>query len=108
MRNRYPGPCYRCGETVEKGAGHFEKIPRKDRRPGDPKWRTQHALCAIQARECLDHEFVQVTMVPALPGVCGFKREGGTYCGLRDYLHRKKEDMEDLAARVEQAQKGLG
>lgn len=39
MRNRYPGQCYRCGQTVEAGAGHFE------RKPGG--WRVQHAECAI-------------------------------------------------------------
>lgn len=43
MRNRYPGTCYRCGGHVEKGEGHFE------RHQGD--WRTQHADCAIRARE---------------------------------------------------------
>lgn len=42
MRNKFPGTCYRCGERVEIGAGHFE------RRPGG--WRTQHASCAIQHR----------------------------------------------------------
>ena len=26
MRNRYPGKCYWCGKTVEKGKGHFEKV----------------------------------------------------------------------------------
>jgi hypothetical protein len=43
MRNRYPGICYRCGKTVAKGDGHFE------RHKGS--WRTQHADCAIKARE---------------------------------------------------------
>ncbi len=43
MRNKYPGVCYRCGRTVEKGAGHFE------RHKGG--WRTQHAECAIKHRE---------------------------------------------------------
>ena len=43
MRNRYPGPCYFCGKTVEKGAGHFE------RRPGG--WRTIHAECVHVNRE---------------------------------------------------------
>jgi hypothetical protein len=44
MRNKYPGPCYRCGITVAPGDGHFEKI-----RGGG--WRVQHALCCIKARE---------------------------------------------------------
>lgn len=43
MRNRYPGTCYRCGERVEKGAGHFE------RHKGG--WRVQHAECAIKHRD---------------------------------------------------------
>jgi len=42
MRNRYPGQCYSCGATVEKGAGHFE------RHLGG--WRTIHAGCAIKQR----------------------------------------------------------
>ena len=46
MRNRFPGPCYRCGETVEAGAGHFERIGRG--------WRVQHAGCAIQFRGVRD------------------------------------------------------
>lgn len=44
MRNRFPGTCYRCGEPVEAGDGHFEK----KRRPFG--WRTQHATCAIAYR----------------------------------------------------------
>lgn len=47
MRNRFPGTCYRCGKRVEAGEGHFEKIKKAG--PG-PKWRTQHADCAIQYR----------------------------------------------------------
>ena len=43
MRNRFPGTCYRCGGHVAKGAGHFE------RHQGG--WRTQHADCAVKARE---------------------------------------------------------
>lgn len=43
MRNRYPGICYRCGDLVEVGAGHFERY--------HGTWRTQHAECAILARE---------------------------------------------------------
>ena len=51
MRNRYPGTCYRCGKRVEKGEGHFELIHKKERVPGGPAWRTQHADCCIRARE---------------------------------------------------------
>ena len=44
MRNQFAGTCYRCGETVEAGAGHFEKTPF-------PRgWRVQHAECAIKFR----------------------------------------------------------
>jgi hypothetical protein len=42
MRNRYPGPCYRCGKTVAPGDGHFERHKGA--------WRTQHASCAIEHR----------------------------------------------------------
>lgn len=42
MRNKYPGYCYRCGEYVEKGKGHFE------RKKG--YWKIQHADCAIKYR----------------------------------------------------------
>ncbi len=43
MRNKYPGFCYRCGEPVKVGDGHFERH--------NGGWRTQHASCAIKARE---------------------------------------------------------
>ena len=50
MRNKFRGVCYRCGEVVEKGEGHFEKIRRNHvRAPGEAgKWRLQHAECAIE------------------------------------------------------------
>jgi len=48
VRNRYPGPCYRCGENVEAGAGHFERFGRI--------WRVQHAECAIKFRGTPDPE----------------------------------------------------
>lgn len=41
-RNRYPGPCYRCGEWVPAGEGHFERLAGH--------WRVQHASCAIEMR----------------------------------------------------------
>ena len=50
MRNTYAGICYRCGGRVEPGDGHFEKIIAAKRRPGDPKWRLQHADCATRFR----------------------------------------------------------
>lgn len=43
MRNKFPGTCYRCGKRVEVGMGHFERYNRG--------WRTQHAICAINARK---------------------------------------------------------
>lgn len=43
MRNKYPGTCYRCNAHVAAGAGHFE------RHKGG--WRTQHADCAIKAKQ---------------------------------------------------------
>lgn len=43
MRNAYPGICYRCGETVKTGAGHFERKGLG--------WRVQHAECAIKYRD---------------------------------------------------------
>ena len=46
MRNKYAGPCYRCGRTVAEAAGHFERY--------NGTWRTQHAHCAIQHRNRAD------------------------------------------------------
>lgn len=43
MRNRFPGPCYRCSKWVAKGEGHFERYKRG--------WRLQHADCAIKYRK---------------------------------------------------------
>lgn len=43
MRNKYPGTCYRCGDRVEVGEGHFERVP-------GGKWRVQHASCTIKYR----------------------------------------------------------
>jgi len=42
MRNKFSGICYRCGEVVAEGAGHFERY--------FGGWRTQHAECAIAFR----------------------------------------------------------
>jgi len=42
MRNKYPGTCYRCGERVEAGEGHFERY--------QGVWLTQHDLCAVKYR----------------------------------------------------------
>lgn len=45
MRNKYKGICYRCGEVVLPGEGHFEKkVGTKN------SWRVQHASCAIKYR----------------------------------------------------------
>ena len=50
MRNRYPGMCYRCKRPVAAGDGHFERIRSEHRKPGDPKWLLQHAVCAVEFR----------------------------------------------------------
>lgn len=42
MRNKFPGTCYRCGEHVPAGDGHFERFKGS--------FRVQHATCAIQHR----------------------------------------------------------
>lgn len=44
MRNQFPGTCYRCGNSVPAGEGHFE------RSPVSRGWRVQHAECAIAFR----------------------------------------------------------
>lgn len=44
MRNKYPGWCYRCNKWVEKGKGHFERLP------AGAGWRVQHFSCAILYR----------------------------------------------------------
>lgn len=46
MRNRHPGPCFRCGEIVERGKGHFQMT----REHGSRRWLLQHAECAIAYR----------------------------------------------------------
>lgn len=43
-RNKYPGYCYSCGEWVESGYGHFEKV--RGAYPGAPKWRIKCVKCA--------------------------------------------------------------
>jgi len=46
VRNKYAADCYRCGQRVEVGDGHFER--------NEGVWRTQHADCAIhwRGRQC--------------------------------------------------------
>lgn len=54
MRNKYKGTCYRCGQIVDAGAGHFEKsTPSHAKKWGFQysKWLTQHAECAIKYRD---------------------------------------------------------
>lgn len=41
-RNKFPGTCYRCGEAVQPGDGHFELFRGR--------FRVQHASCAIKFR----------------------------------------------------------
>lgn len=55
MRNKHPGICYRCGETVAPGDGHFERVSDALRRKVRAtkitgKWAMQHAECAIKYR----------------------------------------------------------
>ena len=54
VRNQYAGTCYRCGEMVEPGAGHFERWPGHG-------WRTQHASCARWFRGREKVHVVQLT-----------------------------------------------
>ena len=42
MRNKHPGKCYQCGDTVDAGDGFFE------RHKGG--WRVHHASCCYAAR----------------------------------------------------------
>ena len=61
MRNRYPGQCYRCGERVEAGEGHFEQVSiRTMEKLGlagvKSRWLVQHAECAIKYRGT-DHTY---------------------------------------------------
>jgi hypothetical protein len=59
MRNRYRGTCYRCGESVAPGEGHFE------RHQGG--WRTQHASCAIIHRNTRRREQAEQAMTHSSP-----------------------------------------
>ena len=43
-RNKYPGRCYCCGEWIEPGYGHFERV--RGVGPGRPKWRIKCVKCA--------------------------------------------------------------
>ena len=42
-RNSYPGTCYRCGEWVKAGDGHFERY--------SGGWRVQHSKCTNRHRK---------------------------------------------------------
>lgn len=53
MRNKFPAMCYRCGKNVPEGEGHFERI--RNAEPGQAKWRTQHAGCAVLYRGTKKH-----------------------------------------------------
>ena len=43
-RNKYPGRCYCCGQWVEPGYGHFERVGRAE--SGQAKWRIKCVKCA--------------------------------------------------------------
>ena len=54
-RNQYAANCFRCGEMVKAGEGHFERVGRIQREKygtlvRGKKWITQHAECAIKHR----------------------------------------------------------
>lgn len=54
MRNSYPGICYFCGEYVQTGDGHFEKI----RGVVPHRWRVIHTDCVMvqrQLKDCIKH-----------------------------------------------------
>jgi len=42
-RNAHPGACYRCGEWVKAGDGHFERY--------SGGWRVQHSKCTNYHRK---------------------------------------------------------
>lgn len=72
MRNKHPGPCYRCDKTVPAGAGYFE------RHAGG--WRVQHVECchkaqreraAFQPSELLCSECRAPLGIMAEPGMVG-------------------------------------
>jgi len=67
MRNKYPGVCYRCGEIVGVGDGHFERIPGTG-------WKVQHAECAIRYRG--------TNTQPATGGVRAWRNPNITNAGL--------------------------
>jgi len=52
MRNRFAGPCYRCGKTVAPGQGFFEKPDAKRlerlKLGLHVKWLTQHKECSVK------------------------------------------------------------
>jgi hypothetical protein len=50
MRNKYKGYCFRCGDVVDPGKGHFALNKNPDKFKGI-KWLTQCAGCAIQFRD---------------------------------------------------------
>lgn len=43
-RNLYPGYCYCCGQYIETGYGHFERI--RGAKPWENKWRIKCVKCA--------------------------------------------------------------
>jgi hypothetical protein len=46
MRNQFSGFCFRCGDSVRPGDGHFQKAGSGNR----VKWLVQHKDCAIRWR----------------------------------------------------------
>ena len=47
MRNKLPGPCFRCEDIVEPGDGYYQRV----KIAGKWGWHTQHKTCALRWRD---------------------------------------------------------
>jgi len=79
-RNKYKGVCYRCGETVDPGEGHYQLSYRHD-----GKFILQHADCAIKHRG--SKKGMKETCTIYCCG-CGGKVEAIPVTGKNIYPHR--------------------
>jgi len=85
MRNKHPGTCYRCGQWVKAGDGHFEKVTKSNIAKLGPavrgkRWLLQHAECAIEHRGSSHN---------ALPQPDDFSRIDHAVFALRAHSRRK-------------------
>lgn len=94
-RNAYPGPCYRCGATVQSGDGHFERF-----RGG---WRVQHADCAIKHRGTPDPAREADTV---LRWRVQAKGTGKTAQRARKHLRDRQAEIEKLLEEMESRNAG--